>query len=137
MAEATNYLEGAIAEHICNVNTFAAVSGAAIGLATAVTDVEAGTLTECANSFSYGREAISTTQMENTATNGVLANDVAITFTTASGGSWGTVTHAFIADSATYGAGNILAITTLDASKTVGDGDTFEFAIGDFSVTVT
>lgn len=136
MATATNYLEGRICQMLAGVDVTAIISGAYVGLATAVSDAEAGTLTEVTNSNAYARVQISTTQMENTATNGVIANDAAITFPTATG-SWGTVTHAFIADSGTHGGGNILSVKALDASKAVGNGDTFEFATGDYTITVT
>ena len=32
--------------------------------------------------------------------------------------------------------GDVLAVTPLEANKTVGDGDKFEFAVGAFTVTV-
>lgn len=82
---------------------------------------------------SYAREALSATNMAVTTTAGVATNDAAITFTTATA-AWGTVVGAGICSAVT--AGTIGAYTVLDASKVVGDGDTFEFAIGDFSVTV-
>ena len=59
-------------------------------------------------------------------------NDAAITFPTASGGAWGTVTHVGIWDASS--GGNLLVHGVLSASKVVGDGDTFEFAIGNLDV---
>lgn len=83
----------------------------------------------------YARQQISATNMAPTTTGGVATNDVAITFPTASGGNWGTISHVGICSAVT--SGTIGAVTALTASKTVDDGDTFEFAIGDFSVTIT
>ena len=65
-------------------------------------------------------------------TGGLTANLAAITFPTASA-SWGTVTHVGIFD-ATSG-GNLLFWGALTASKTVGSGDTFSFAIGALTIT--
>lgn len=93
--------------------------------------------TEVANSNAYARQQISATNMAPTTAAGVATNDVAITFPTASGGNWGTIAGVGIVSSVTYGGGTIGAYTALAASKVVDDGDTFEFAIGDFSVTIT
>jgi hypothetical protein len=46
------------------------------------------------------------------------------------------VTHVGIWDSGTWGGGNLLFHGILSASKVVGDGDTFEFAIGNLDVTL-
>ena len=62
----------------------------------------------------------------------LVDNNGAITFVTATA-SWGTITHFGIHDAATVG--NLLIHGALDASKTVGSGDTFEFADGALDVT--
>lgn len=64
---------------------------------------------------------------------GTTSNTGAVSFT-ASGGSWGTITHMGIFDAST--AGNLLWHGALTASKTVGDGDTLEFAIGNIDLTL-
>ena len=64
---------------------------------------------------------------------GTTSNSNTISFT-ASGGSWGTVTHIGIFDNST--GGNLLWHGGLTASKIVGDGDTLEFAIGNIDLTV-
>jgi hypothetical protein len=48
-----------------------------------------------------------------------------ITFT-ASGGNWGTITHAVIYDAST--SGNMIAWDALSTSRAVNDGDTLTFA---------
>ena len=83
----------------------------------------------------YARQQISATNMAPTTAAGVATNDLAIQFPTASGGNWGLIAGVGICSAVT--AGTIGAYTALAASKQVDDGDTFEFAIGDFSVTVT
>jgi hypothetical protein len=52
----------------------------------------------------------------------------------ASGGSWGTITHFAIFDALT--SGNMLFYGALTASKVVGDGDTLEFAATDLDITL-
>lgn len=64
---------------------------------------------------------------------GTTSNTGAVSFT-ASGGSWGTITHIGIFDAST--SGNLLWHGGLTASKTIGDGDTLEFAIGNIDLTV-
>jgi hypothetical protein len=64
---------------------------------------------------------------------GTTSNTGAVSFT-ATGGSWGTITHIGIFDAAT--GGNLLWHGGLTASKTVGDGDTIEFAISAIGLTV-
>lgn len=64
---------------------------------------------------------------------GTTSNTGAVSFT-ASGGSWGTITHMGIFDAST--SGNLLWHGALTASKTVGDGDTLEFAIGNIDLTL-
>lgn len=62
-----------------------------------------------------------------------MSNDGAITFPTASA-PWGTVTHFGILDAST--AGNLLLWGALSASKTVGNGDTASFAVGELDITL-
>ena len=64
---------------------------------------------------------------------GTTSNTGAVSFT-ASGGSWGTITHMGIHTAST--GGNLLWHGALTASKTVGDGDTLEFAIGNIDLTL-
>jgi hypothetical protein len=64
---------------------------------------------------------------------GTTSNSGAVTFT-ASGGSWGTVSHIGIHDAST--AGNLLWHGSMTASKSVADGDTLEFSIGNIDLTL-
>ena len=61
----------------------------------------------------------------------LVDNSDDITFPTASG-SWGTVTHFGVHDAVS--GGNLLMHGSLTSSKTVGDGDTFKFPIGDLNL---
>lgn len=64
---------------------------------------------------------------------GALDNATAIEFPAATG-SWGVITHFALFDAAS--AGNMLAHGTLTQSKTIDDGDTARFAIGDLDVSL-
>jgi len=64
---------------------------------------------------------------------GTTSNTGAVSFT-ASGGSFGTVTHIGIFDASS--GGNLLWHGAMTASKTVADGDTLEFSIGNIDLTI-
>ena len=64
---------------------------------------------------------------------GTTDNSTAVTFT-AAGGSWGTVSHIGIFTALT--AGSLLWHGAMTASKTIADGDTLEFAIGNIDLTL-
>jgi hypothetical protein len=64
---------------------------------------------------------------------GTTSNTGAVSFT-ASGANYGTVTHIGIFDNST--GGNLLWHGSLTASKTVNDGDTLEFSIGNIDLTI-
>lgn len=64
---------------------------------------------------------------------GTTSNSNAVSFT-ASGGSYGTVTHVGIFTASS--AGNLLWHGAMTASKTIADGDTLEFSIGNIDLTI-
>lgn len=64
---------------------------------------------------------------------GTTSNSGVVSFT-ASGGAYGTVTHIGIFDAVS--AGNLLWHGALTASKTIGDGDTLEFSVGNIDLTM-
>jgi hypothetical protein len=79
----------------------------------------------------YAREAVT---FDAAATpGGTTSNTGAVSFT-ASGGSFGTVVAIGIFDAVTVG--NLLWHGTMTASKTVDDGDTLEFSIGNIDLTL-
>jgi len=133
---ASDFLELELLDHVLGNAAYTAPATTYIALATAaITDADTGsTITEPIGN-GYARVAFT-----NNATNwpvaaaGAKANGVAITFATASGGNWGTVTHFAILDALTLG--NMLLWGDLTVSKVINDGDTAEFAIGDLDVTL-
>jgi hypothetical protein len=68
-----------------------------------------------------------------TSPGGTTSNTGAVSFT-ASGANYGTVTHIGIFDNST--GGNLLWHGSLTTSKTVNDGDTLEFSIGNIDLTI-
>ena len=64
---------------------------------------------------------------------GTTSNSGEVSFT-ASGADYGTVTHMGIFDAAS--SGNLLWHGALTASKTVADGDTITFAVGNIDLTM-
>ena len=134
MAEALDALEQEIGDYLTGQGTATTfgTGNSFVALYTVAPNDDGTGATEVTGG-SYAREALSVTNMAATTTAGVATNDLAITFTTATA-AWGTVIGAGVCSAVS--AGVIGAYTALDASKVVGDGDTFEFAIGDFSITV-
>lgn len=122
---ASNYLELKLLEHSVGKTSF--TMPATIRLALYTTDpTDADSGTEVSGS-GYARQPITFAA----AAAGSIANDAAVVFTAT--GSWGTVTHWGIRDAAS--AGNLLHYAPMTAAKTVGNGDTLTFAIGQLTVT--
>jgi len=129
MAELSTYME----DRIVNFMRGVAITGEAavyVALFTSDAGLEAGTITSEVSGGSYARELAGL----SASADGVSANAADITFTTATA-SWGTVTHVALMDAIT--AGNVIMHSALDASKAVGDGDTFKINAGDLDVTIT
>jgi hypothetical protein len=79
----------------------------------------------------YARQAV--TFGAASSPGGTTSNSGVVSFT-ASGANFGTVTHIGIFDALT--TGNLLWHGAMTASKTVNDGDTLEFSIGNIDLTL-
>jgi hypothetical protein len=79
----------------------------------------------------YSRQAV--TFGAASSPGGTTSNTGAVSFT-ASGANFGTVTHIGIFDNSS--GGNLLWHGSMTASKTVNDGDTLEFSIGNIDLTL-
>lgn len=139
MSAMSDYLEGQIRAHAFRTATWTKPTVVRVALATAATtDAQTGaTLTEVANAAAYARTGpnpLDANWSAPDATGGLTDNVAAITFPTATG-SWGTVSHCMVVDSATWGAGNSIVHGALTASKTVAINDIFEFAAGALDIT--
>jgi hypothetical protein len=129
MAALTNYTENLLLSHLFRTATFAKPTTLYIGLATAVADAEAGTITEVTGG-SYARIArnpLDANWDAAVANNGTTANTASLQFPTATA-DWGTVTHFFIADA--LSGGNIWMINALTNARTITNGTTPSFGAG-------
>ena len=138
MSAMSDYLELTLLDHLFRTATFAKPTVIKVALCTAATtDAQTGaTITEVANAGAYARTGPNPLDANWSAVGaaGLTDNVAAITFPTATA-SWGTVTHIAIVDSATFGAGNSWLHGALTTSKTVGNGDIFQFNAGALDVT--
>ena len=126
----TNYFEDGVLNIIKGTN-FTGIT-ARVALYTALTDGEASTVTEVANSNNYARTAVTFGSLSG----GSMSNSAKCTFPTPSG-SWGTVVGWGVVDSATHGAGNILYYSDQTPNKAINSGDVVEFDIGALVLTET
>jgi hypothetical protein len=103
-----------------------------------------GTFTEVTNANSYARLSVTNNATNFPAATGTSGTNTTSTKTAAGPftfatptGSWGTVNGFFIADSGTYGAGNIWYYCDLTTPQTISSGNTVSFANGTIVVTST
>ena len=128
-----NYLEEAVMKHCFKGDALTQPTNLYVALFTTNPDEDASG-TEVTG-YDYARVNHNSWDFDGQQTGAYqVSNNGAVTFTTATA-SWGTVTHFAIFDAAT--AGNMYAYGALDASKTVGDGDTADFADEALKVTLT
>ena len=138
---ATTYLENKLLSFIFknNAGSFATPGNSIyVGLATAVSDAEAGTLTEVNTSTqdaNYTRQQVNAagwTLASSSTDQQTVTNAANVEFSASSGVASYTVTHAFIADASS--GGNILFVGALDASKTIASGDIFRINAGNLTI---
>ena len=133
---ATTYLENKILSFIFknNAGSFTTPGDSIyVGLATAVSDAEAGSLTE-ATFGSYARQQVTAANwtLASASTDQQTVTNAANIEFPASTGTSNTVTHAFLVDAAS--SGNILFVGALDANKTIATGDIFRINAGNLTV---
>ena len=133
---ATTYLENKLLSLIFknNAGSFSSPGDSIyVGLATAVSDAEAGSLTE-ATFGAYARQQVTAanwTLTSSSADQQTVTNAAAIEFP-ASTGTNNTITHAFLVDAAS--SGNILFVGALDNDKTIETGDIFRFNASNLTI---
>lgn len=120
MGSLSNFAELELLDHVFNA---AYSPPAAVYLALCTADpTDAGTgasMNEVANTGSYARTAITF----GAASARRITQNALVTFPQATG-AWGTVTHWAIVDSATHGAGNMLAYGAFSPSKSIVNANT-------------
>jgi hypothetical protein len=105
-----------------------------VGLATAVSSIETGSLTE-ADFTNYARQQVQasgwTVPAVSTDTQ-TATNAANVEFPASGGGGDDIITHVFVADASS--SGNILFVGALDANKTIASGDIFRINTGNLSI---
>ena len=131
MASFSDYSESLVLNFLFTTNTATRPTAWYVGLFTAAPS-DTGGGTEVSGS-GYARKATGTITVSGTAT--TATNSAAIEFDPASGGNWGTITHAAIFDAET--SGNMLAWAPLTTSRTINDGDVFRIPASSLTITLT
>jgi len=131
MASFSDYTENLVLNWLLTTNAATRPTAWYVGLFTAAPS-DAGGGTEVAGS-GYARTATGTMTVAGTAT--TASNAAAIEFAAASGGNWGTITHAAIMDAST--GGNMLAWAPLTTARTINDGDVFRIPAASLTVSLT
>lgn len=129
MGSFSDYLENKVLDHVTGKTSYTKPTSYVALYTAAPSDAGGGTEV---SGGSYARVATAGADW-NAASSGSVSNAAALTFPTASG-SWGTVTHFGLFDAST--TGNLLAWGSLTTSKSVGSGDTAQFAIGSLTLTL-
>lgn len=115
----SNYLEGAVLDHVFNLSPLTAPS-LYVALSTADPGEDASGLAEPAGN-GYARVAAASWSR----TDNRVSNSAAVQFPEATG-AWGTITHFAVMDAAD--AGNLLFKGALSPNRDVNSGDTLFFA---------
>ena len=131
MSSFSDYTENLVLTYLFTDGSVTRPTAWYVGLFTAAPS-DTGGGTEVSGS-GYVRKATGTITVSGTGT--TATNSAAIEFAAASGGNWGTVTHAAIFDAET--SGNMLAWAQLTTARTINDGDVFRVPASSLTVTLT
>ena len=131
MSSFSDYAESTALKFLFTTDAVTRPTAWYVGLFTAAPS-DTGGGTEVSGS-AYVRKATGTITVSGTAT--TATNSAAIEFAAASGGNWGTITHAAVFDAST--GGNMIAWAPLATSRTINDGDVFRIPAGSLTVTLT
>lgn len=133
MGSISDSLETDLLDHVLNQVAYTPAATVYLALCTAdPTDAGTGvSMSECADANGYARTAITFAVAASRA----VDQTGAVTFPSASGGGWGTVSHWGIVSASVHGTGDLLAHGAFAASKVINDGDTPSVASGEIDVT--
>ena len=123
----SNYLEDKVLDHVLGTTAFTAPTATYLALFTSDPAEDASGTEVSGNG--YAREDVNF----NAASSGSATGPTVDTEFTASGGSFGTVSHFAVFDALT--SGNMLYYGALSASKTVADGDSIRFVADSITIT--
>lgn len=131
MASFSDYSENLVLNFLFTTNTATRPTAWYVGLFTGAPS-DSGGGTEVSGS-GYARKTTGTITVSGTGT--TATNSAAIEFDPASGGNWGTITHAAIFDAST--SGNMLAWAPLTTQRIINDGDVFRVPASSLTITLT
>lgn len=131
MSSFSDYTENLVLNWLFTTNSATRPTAWYVGLFTAAPSDTGGGTEVSGNG--YARVATGTISVSGTDT--LATNAAAIEFAAASGGNWGTITHAAIFDASS--SGNMLAWAELTTSRTINDGDVFRIPAGSLDITLT
>ena len=131
MSSFSDYTENLVLNWLFTTNSATRPTAWYVGLFTAAPSDTGGGTEVTGNG--YARVATGTMSISGTST--TATNAAAIEFAAASGGNWGTITHAAIFDASS--SGNMLAWAALTTSRTINDGDVFRIPAGSLDITLT
>jgi hypothetical protein len=134
MGSFTNYLENELLDHVFGGTDYSRPATLYIGLSTSDPG-ETGSTSGEPSGNNYARVSVTNNDTNfPEASSGAKSNGTAIEFPEASG-SWGTITHFFIADAAS--GGNVIGYGELSVSKSPTDGDIVYFKTEELDITLT
>jgi hypothetical protein len=128
----TRYGRKAVLDHFLGRVSYAFPTNVYMGLSTS-DPTELGSMAGELTETGYARIEISALMSDAVLASGQIANSAEITFGPA-GEDWPEVTHGFIADSATIGAGNMIYFGPAVTSRTVNSGDDFPIRVGQLTI---
>ena len=129
MAALSNYAEKLLLDWLMTTGSATRPTAWYVALYTAAPS-DSGGGTEVSGS-GYARQTVAFSAAATPG--GTTSNTGAVTFT-AAGGNWGSISHIGLHDALT--GGNLLWHGAMTAAKTIADGDTLEFAIGNIDLTL-
>lgn len=137
MSASSNWLEAQVLNHTLRNTAMTQPAGLYVALFTntsgnALTNLEAGTLTDEISGGSYARQSVAfaaaSTAGDGTTT---ATTSATVTFPTATA-NWGSVTSIAIMDAAT--GGHVLYYGNLQTAKSIDAGDSFQLTSGNLTV---
>jgi hypothetical protein len=136
MSAASNYLEQKVLNHVLTATTYSQPSTRYVALFTntsgnAMTNLQAGTLTDEISGGSYARQAVTFGAASTSGGTTSSATNATVTFPTATA-DWGSITHVAIMDAST--SGNVLFFGAVTTSNSISSGDTFQITSGNLTV---
>ncbi len=127
MTELSDYLEGALIDHMFNKASFTQATEVWVAAAT-VTIVDSDTGSTITEPVGFGYARAKTYTNDWTRAGNTIDNDLNIEFPIATG-SWGTISDCALIDAATFG--NMWCYTPLTTPKAIDNNDVLRFLAGD------